>query len=214
MSDQQNSNTVSRVINEVLPATCRQMHEFYRRAIDFILHEVQPLPTGAELKELEDTAGYEVNNWSRELVEDSDLSNLQLMFKTGPLAQSYAKNNQKRIANADELMENLEDHSFQDVLDDIANPECIFVEGAFKFKNAARDFCMPKYAKMVQVHVRGRRVNDFKVQFEPAVRICMTLPCFSDMQAAILNTAGTKYKEYVDKQVNAIEQTDPVRAIE
>ena len=76
VSDQQNSNTVSRVINEVLPATCRQMHEFYMRAIHFILNSVRPLPTGAVLKELEDTAGYEINNWSRELVEDSDYSNL------------------------------------------------------------------------------------------------------------------------------------------
>lgn len=103
------------------------------------------------------------------------------MFKDGILKQSYASKNAKRIAKADELMENLEDQSFQDVLDDIKNPECIFVDDCKTLKNAARDFCTPEYAKMVQIKTRERRVKDFKVQFEPAVRVCLTLPSYPEM---------------------------------
>ena len=135
------------------------------------------------------------------------------MFKFGPLKPSYA-GNAKRIAKADDLMERLEDQSFQDVLDDIANPENIFVDDCKTLKNAARDFCMPEYAKMVQIKTRERRVKEFKVQFEPAVRVCMTLPSFPEMQRKLLEASATKLAEYVGAPAKSIESSDPSKAIE
>lgn len=190
----------------MLPATCIQMHEYYKNAIRFILHNVRPLPTGNELKELETEAGYEVNDWSRELYDpDGEWSNLQILFRDGPLKPSYAGKNAKRAEKADFLMDNLFDQSFEDVLNDIKNPDAIFIDDAKTLKNAARDFCVPKYAKMIQVKIRERRVKDFKVQFEPAVRVCMTLPVYAEMQAALMEAAAAKFEEFVGEPAKAIE---------
>ena len=102
-------------------------------------------------------------------------------------------------------MENLFDQSFEDVLNDIKNPDAIFIDDAKTLKNAARDFCVPKYAKMIQVKIRERRVKDFKVQFEPAVRVCMTLPVYAEMQAALMEAAAAKFEEFVGEPAKAIE---------
>lgn len=144
---------------------------------------------------MEEEIREEVNNVAREAVEGSDYSNLQIWFiEEGPLKSAYRGKNATQFAKASKFIDALEFKSFQDVLDDIENPENpenIFVDKDCKiFKNAARDFCKPRYNKMVRARLSERRVKDFKVQFEPAVRVCMTLPPFHDIQAALMNAGS------------------------
>ena len=186
VSAQQNGNTVSRVINELLPSTCTQMHEYFKRAIHFILNEVPPLPTGEALAKIEMQGKFIVNNWSLEMAEDSELSNLQEAFKNGAvLKTSYYSKDAKRRSRAEELMANLDDRSFDDVLKDIEDPKYIFTGECERYKSAAQTFCQVKMQEMVEEHVKtnvlDRRIDEFKVQFEPAVRICMTLPPYVEM---------------------------------
>ena len=76
-------------------------------------------------------------------MKDSVLSNLQALIKgkTGPVAASYARNTPDSIAKANELMENLDDQSFSDVLADAANPDFIFVGNCVSLRSATNRFC-------------------------------------------------------------------------
>lgn len=97
ISDTNKSIQVSSIVNQVLPVTCKTMYEYFLQATQFLEHGVPPLPTGEELKAIEQEALEDVEAWSCETQEGNEETNLQLEFREKILKPAF-KGPKKELA--------------------------------------------------------------------------------------------------------------------
>lgn len=78
ISDTNKSIQVSNIVNQVLPATCKTMYEYFFKATTFVESGVPALPTGEKLLAIEQEADEDVEDWSTTMPDGREETNLQL----------------------------------------------------------------------------------------------------------------------------------------